>query len=420
MPENKTKKTKLQITFSALLLALIFIIELYAMINLPGNFLVIGIVGVLFLGCLYILIAGVLSLGDAKRAREEEQYDSIFKSEKASYLMLKKYFEEIEDKLVLLEKISKVPTEEIVGTQKGIGKVIINRSRENAEALLSSNDILVERIDALEKMIGTNNTSLVDQYKSIGEDQIQKILMKQSELIMELKDMEIRLDNAIMQSQKVVAAAAPVMTAAPVMAAPVTQPVIQPAEDPTISAAAGQDFVGATIAVEEPEPIAVTEPIAEPEPIAMTEPVLEPEPVMEDSIPAEPEPMVMSAPVEDVVPVVEEIAEDASAAEEISADDSMTDEEIGKLLDDVLGDLGISEEEETPPMPDLSDPNKMMSPDDIAALLANMSDIAPEPEVSVEAADTGVDAGSAADVDLSDPNKQLSPDEIAALFASMS
>lgn len=405
MPENKTKKTKLQITFSALLLALIFIIELYAMINLPGNFLVIGIVGVLFLGCLYILIAGVLSLGDAKRAREEEQYDSIFKSEKASYLMLKKYFEEIEDKLVLLEKISKVPTEEIVGTQKGIGKVIINRSRENAEALLSSNDILVERIDALEKMIGTNNTSLVDQYKSIGEDQIQKILMKQSELIMELKDMEIRLDNAIMQSQKVVAAAAPVMTAAPVMAAPVTQPVIQPAEEPTISAAAGQDFVGAPIAVEEPEP------------------------------------MVMSALVEDAVPVVEEIAEDASAAEEISADDSMTDEEIGKLLDDVLGDLGISEEAETPPMPDLSDPNKMMSPDDIAALLANMSDIAPEPEageavadiepigesdvalepeVSVEAADAGVDAGSAADVDLSDPNKQLSPDEIAALFASMS
>lgn len=408
MPENKTKKTKLQITFSALLLALIFIIELYAMINLPGNFLVIGIVGVLFLGCLYILIAGVLSLGDAKRAREEEQYDSIFKSEKASYLMLKKYFEEIEDKLVLLEKISKVPTEEIVGTQKGIGKVIINRSRENAEALLSSNDILVERIDALEKMIGTNNTSLVDQYKSIGEDQIQKILMKQSELIMELKDMEIRLDNAIMQSQKVVAAAAPVMTAAPVMAAPVTQPVIQPAEEPTI---------------------------------AVPEPIAEPEPIMEDSIPAEPEPMVMSAPVEDAVPVAEEITEAIPAAEEISADDSMTDEEIGKLLDDVLGDLGVSEEEKTPPMPDLSDPNKMMSSDDIAALLANMSDNTPEPEAddavadiepigeadvtleseaSVEETDTGADAGSVADVSLSDPNKQLSPDEIAALFASMS
>ncbi|MDD6156643.1 MAG: hypothetical protein PUB52_06480 [Lachnospiraceae bacterium] len=415
MPENKTKKTKLQITFSALLLALIFIIELYAMINLPGNFLVIGIVGVLFLGCLYILIAGVLSLGDAKRAREEEQYDSIFKSEKASYLMLKKYFEEIEDKLVLLEKISKVPTEEIVGTQKGIGKVIINRSRENAEAILSSNDILVERIDALEKMIGTNNTSLVDQYKSIGEDQIQKILMKQSELIMELKDMEIRLDNAIMQSQKIVAAAAPVMTAAPVMAAPVTQPVTPVAEEPI-------------------EPVAVAESIA------MTEPVLEPEPIMEDSIPAEPEPMV-TAPLEDAVPAAEEITEAIPAAEEISADDSMTDEEIGKLLDDVLGDLGVSEEEKTPPMPDLSDPNKMMSPDDIAALLANMSDNTPEPEaddavadiepigeadvtlepeVSVEETDTGADAGSVADVSLSDPNKQLRPDEIAALFASMS
>ena len=30
-------------------------------------------------------------------------------------------------------------------------------------------------------------------------------------------------------------------------------------------------------------------------------------------------------------------------------------------------------EEEKPPMPDLSDPNKKMSPDEIAALFANMA-----------------------------------------------
>ena len=40
---------------------------------------------------------------EQKELRREEQYDSIFKSEKASYLMLKKYFEEIEDKLNYLE-----------------------------------------------------------------------------------------------------------------------------------------------------------------------------------------------------------------------------------------------------------------------------------------------------------------------------
>ncbi len=32
----------------------------------------------------------------------EEQYDSIFKSEKASYLMLRKYFDEIEEKIEML------------------------------------------------------------------------------------------------------------------------------------------------------------------------------------------------------------------------------------------------------------------------------------------------------------------------------
>ena len=70
--------------------------------------------------------------------------------------------------------------------------------------------------------------------------------------------------------------------------------------------------------------------------------------------------------------------------------------------------------EEKPPMPDLSDPNKMMSPDDIAALLANMGgDDTPaaEPEPVVEEKPPMPD--------LSDPNKQMSPDEIAALFANM-
>ena len=69
--------------------------------------------------------------------------------------------------------------------------------------------------------------------------------------------------------------------------------------------------------------------------------------------------------------------------------------------------------EEIPPMPDLSDPNKQLSPDEIAALFANMgghSTPEPEPEPEPE---------KPAMPDLSDPNRQLSPDEIAALFANL-
>lgn len=50
------------------------------------------------------VISGFFSLNALKEDRREEQYDSIFKSEKASYLMLMKYFDEIEEKIEMLQK----------------------------------------------------------------------------------------------------------------------------------------------------------------------------------------------------------------------------------------------------------------------------------------------------------------------------
>ena len=88
----------------------------------------------------------------------------------------------------------------------------------------------------------------------------------------------------------------------------------------------------------------------------------------------------------------------------------------------------IPEAEEKPSMPDLSDPNKMMSPDDIAALFANMGGdsapaaepvVEPEPIVEPEPMPEPVVEEKPPMPDLSDPNKSLSPDEIAALFANL-
>ena len=74
-------------------------------------------------------------------------------------------------------------------------------------------------------------------------------------------------------------------------------------------------------------------------------------------------------------------------------------------------------------MPDLSDPNKTMSPDEIAALFANMSDDAPKQEDKPVEPEPIVEEPAAEEKppmpDLSDPNKTLSSDEIAALFANM-
>lgn len=356
--QEKKNNAKLQIVFSGLGLALVFILELYAMINLPEQFIVIGLLGVVLLAGLYVLIRAIMAFQAQKEVHREEQYDSIFKSEKASYLMLKKYFEEIEDKLEVIEKLSKLPTDEIVGTQKGIGKVIINRSRENAEAIINSNEIVMDEMKEIKGAIDSRNEALLDSCKSMNDDTVQQILLKQQDLLLELKNMELHLSNAIMQSQKNVAPAA--VYAAPVMQqvpapAPVAEPVV---EEPMP-------------VVEEPEPI-IEEPAPEPV-VEEAAPVIEePEPIIEEPAP---EPVV-----EEVAPVVEEPAPAAA------------------------------------PEPDLSDPNKQLSPDEIAALFASMTDevtdSAPQPAVE--------EPPKAPEADLSDPNRQLSPDEIAALFSSMS
>ncbi len=81
----------------------------------------------------------------------------------------------------------------------------------------------------------------------------------------------------------------------------------------------------------------------------------------------------------------------------------------------------------------LSDPDRSMSPDEIAALFANMgndnnADKVEEPaEETVEPENIpepieepeAVKEAPLQPEELADPNKALSPDEIAALFASM-
>ena len=89
--KNKDSKARMQMIFGILLFAFIFMAELYAMVNFPKMFIVLAVLAVADLICLYVAINGIISVYETKYTRREEQYESIFKSEKASYLMLKKY-----------------------------------------------------------------------------------------------------------------------------------------------------------------------------------------------------------------------------------------------------------------------------------------------------------------------------------------
>ena len=465
--KNKDSKARMQMIFGILLFAFIFMAELYAIVNFPKMFIVLVVLAAADLICLYVAIRGVISVYETKYARREEQYESIFKSEKASYLMLKKYFEEISVKLAYMEEASKIPTEEIVNAQKGIAKVIIKRSHENTDALMNSYEQLIDRFDTFQKGMdgfGTVAGAYKDEILSVCKDEIssvqkdgkeqehsqdKEIAAKLQEIIIAMKDMELRLNQTIMNSQKVV-------VSQPQVSVPVATPV-EPQPAP-------QNYVEETPVEPEisPEPEESMEPEPEispdleenpePEILPDLEESLEPEISLEPEEDMEPE--ISLEPEEDMEPeILPDIPEEEdlkpeeeppvmAADEIIPPDPEEAIEEAEELVEpDPIPEEAIVDEaddenlpeEELPPMPDLSDPNRSMSPDEIAALFANMGNYnnpvkfeepaeetvepedIPEPIEEPEA----VKEAPLQPEEPADPNKALSPDEIAALFASM-
>ena len=432
--KNKDSKARMQMIFGILLFAFIFMAELYAMVNFPKMFIVLAVLAVADLICLYVAINGIISVYETKYTRREEQYESIFKSEKASYLMLKKYFEEISVKLAYMEEASKIPTEEIVNAQKGIAKVIIKRSHENTDALMNSYEQLMDQfttfqqgIDGLGTVAGAYKEEILSAYKDEKSPapkdeevhdhaQDKETVAKLQEIILAIKDMELRLNQTIMNSQKVV-------VSQPQVSVPVAAPVVpQPAP---------QNHVEESMEPE-PEISPDLEESMEPEPEISPEPEesMEPDPEIlpdipeEESFEPEEEPPVMAA--DEIIPPDPE--ESIEEAEELVEPDPIPEDAIVEEANDEN-----LPEEELSPMPDLSDPNRAMSPDEIAALFANMgnddnADKAGEPvEETVEPEDIpepieepeAVKEAPLQPEEPADPNKALSPDEIAALFASM-
>ena len=377
MQDKKQKKAKIQVIFLILISTLVILADFYAIINYPKEYMLIAAITVIFMICLWGVISGFFSLSALKEDRREEQYDSIFKSEKASYLMLRKYFDEIEGKIEILQKESKIPTEDIINAQKGIAKVVINRNKENADAIMNSNEQLMETFEHLENKLKESNDFIIESQKNVIYDNLKDIMEKQQVLSDSIKDMEIRLSQAI--------TANPIQFTANVEMP--KQTIDAPQSAPAMEAIPEPESVQANESEQIPEPI----PVNEPEPVVETPHVPEPEPVSETPHIPEPEPVVEPGP----------------AAEEAVADTTNSDPNRQLSADEIAAlfasaNAGATEPESEPAEEVITEP-------------VTEAPQAPEPEPVVEP-DPAAEA--VADTTNSDPNRQLSADEIAALFAS--
>ena len=434
-PEQEKKDGALNIIlFSSLAITFLLLVELFLIITLPHLLPAIVAVGVVIVGCTYLDLSACIKRLRQKEKEQEEQYASILKSEKAAYLLIRKYFDEIEEQLTLMEDKFFSPFQEVVVAQKATARATISRNKENTDAIMNSNDKMLDIIFKLEDKIQKLSDEFSLKLEENGEDKNEIILQKQAEVSNQMRELELSLKNEILQAvNRLSNVSQQVMMAAPQMM-PIQQPVATPIKqepEPELSTDLPDldglgdlpDFVPMDAVEQE-----MTEPIPE----------VESSPVMEEAA-KEAEPLMQTEPVAEELPPMPDLSD---------PNRQMSPDDISALLANMSSNAadaapvpdseGVQEEaveplveaepvvEELPPMPDLSDPNRQMSPDDISALLASMSadvaDVSSLPDIeSVEESQATPEPLEELPPmpDLSDPNHQMSPDEIAALFANM-
>jgi hypothetical protein len=320
MDKNSEKNVRFRINITLLIAVVLLVADLYAMINMPQKFIILAIITALFLVAIYFLVDSISIYLMAEKNRKEEQYDSIFKSEKASYLLLRKTFDDLYELIEKGNQSRKANVEDIIHAQKAVAKVSIGRSKENADALMNSNDHIMEKISMLEAVLSDNVSHPAPETNKNDSAYAQNILDNQNKILQQLEVLQNTL-NTIGADAKIAA------------------------ESAKQNFFTEERILAEENKIEKEEPSVMEETPIEEVPSDMEEPSIGKEEV--------------SSPEEDL-----------SKYDDIMVD-TLTDSDDNVPVEKIpLEDETVVDDE--PAMPDLSDPNKVMTPDEIAALIANL------------------------------------------------
>ena len=184
-PQKAKYKNMLPILIPALLAVLLIVAELYVMIQKPGNLVGMAGIAVVLLACVAVLISAVLK--EAPRSREEiiqgrqesrEQFENTARSEKAAYLLLKKTYGLLTE---MDETIQTDRTDEIISAQKKLSKVIIRRNKENTDAILNSNDRVVEKLTEVCDIDRKDPAEFFDRQREYLDESMKALMQHQEE-----------------------------------------------------------------------------------------------------------------------------------------------------------------------------------------------------------------------------------------------
>ena len=423
---KKIDVNRIMIFISSILIPFLWI-DLYLVLKNTSKLMVVGIIAALILVWTGLLITYIHRMKNEEKAHLDEQAEELLRTGKANYLMQKKLAEKIDN---IGEKVA-VPADEIITAQKAIAKLTLARNKENTDALMHSNEQVIEKTLEVEEKLSENNQQIIDMQKNLMDEKLQELTQSQKLVLDNLKDvkeslqsdmqdvlsnmiheaLEKELASAIEQihtyvkeaaSQAVdsvkenLAAEVPAMAAVspamdeqfPDMGMPEIDEELPDLGIPTESEelpdlgmpAMDEDLsnmelpaLGEELSETELPDLSDSSDLSE-EPVIGEMPLMEEEPVeevMPEEIPAMEE---TAEPETDMLTLTEEIpvSPEESVIEEVKIPEETTiTEEIPVSADEsVIEEVPAQEAE--PSMADMSNPNKIMTPDEIAALIANL------------------------------------------------
>ena len=490
MDENAKKiqreiaKDKVQVILASIALSVLVVMEFYVMINYKSNFIAMAAGILLMIFALFFLISALMDMSLKQKDMEQEKYEEIYNAQKASYLVIKKSFDEMEQRLRAIEENSSLPAEDIINAQKAVAKVTISRSKENTDALMNSNDELINQLFSIQEKLESNNSQIIEKQQSLLKESNLDLQQKIAALTTQISSIEGKIQNGIpvMASQPMQMQVPPV-TPQPTMPMPeaVLEPTPEIIPEPTIEEVI-QEEISEPVPETEPEPefeaaveeapvedlgldldIAIEEPAAEDEvgldldsmieesdsgDASLEEPIAE-EISLEETIAEEPasEPIEeiasedisledisleasIETPVEEIqleeAPIEEAMAEEIPVAEEAVAPEPEPELAAEEIAVEEVASEPVAEEQAVEPEPIAEEPALADPGASLDTLLDEIGETVEEPEPEPEPVpeqpeeekDDSIvipDVG----VDLTDPNRVMSPEEIEKLFANI-
>ena len=477
---NQILKEKMKIGISIVIEAVLIMLEIYVLTQMQDQLLIAGAMVIPMALTLYFLILSIINVSQYNKRMELERYEDLYNAQKASYLIVRKSFEELSKRLEDLEQVNNLPAEEIINAQKAVAKLTISRNKENALALMESNESLIEQLSSLERELKQNNSSIAERQEKLLEQTKKDLIERNRDLERQLLELQAKVaENRQIVMPPMYAQPAPQMMPQQMDTVSRQQDIKHDdyAQEETDISFDGYDTrTVAEAPSEEPELNTIAETIpteteehyvesdedaetdTESEIAVETEPVIEAEaePTIEAEAEATPEPVPVVTPVSDDpnhVMTPDEIAamfSGANAAEPVAEETAEAEPVIEAEAEPAIE----AEAEATPePVPTVApvsdDPNHVMTPDEIAAMFAGAStaesqveaepiaepvveetaeaepviEAEAEPAIEAEAEPKAVveekAATSVPDLSNNDPNKMLTPEEIEKLFANL-